>query len=39
MADLVLKGVAKSYGEVRVLDCIDLGIRPGELVVDGPCDA
>ena len=33
MADLVLRKVAKSYGEIRVLQDIDLDIRTGELIV------
>ena len=33
MADLVLKDVAKSYGEVHVLKDIDLDIKTGELIV------
>ncbi|MBO9476200.1 sn-glycerol-3-phosphate ABC transporter ATP-binding protein UgpC [Shimia sp. R11_0] len=33
MADLVLKDVAKSYGQVTVLEHIDLEIEKGELVV------
>ncbi|MDA5556936.1 ABC transporter ATP-binding protein [Shimia sp. MMG029] len=33
MADLVLKDVAKSYGQVNVLSNIDLEIEKGELIV------
>ncbi|WP_225026099.1 ABC transporter ATP-binding protein [Xinfangfangia pollutisoli] len=33
MADLVLKGVEKAYGEVKVLSGIDLEIQKGELIV------
>ncbi len=33
MADLVLKDVAKSYGDVNVLNNIDLEIETGELIV------
>jgi alpha-glucoside transport system ATP-binding protein len=33
MADLVLKDVAKSYGDVNVLNKIDLDIETGELIV------
>ncbi|MBD3786992.1 MAG: sn-glycerol-3-phosphate ABC transporter ATP-binding protein UgpC [Sphingomonadales bacterium] len=33
MADLILRGIAKSYGEVHVLKDIDLDIKAGELIV------
>ena len=33
MADLLLKNVAKSYGEVKVLKDINLDIKTGELIV------
>jgi|GEM_PF-5031287 len=33
MADLVLKDVAKAYGEVKVLKDINLDIKTGELIV------
>ncbi len=33
MADLILKGVAKAYGDVKVLSNINLDIRQGELIV------
>ena len=33
MADLILKGVAKSYGDVNVLNDINLDIKTGELIV------
>jgi alpha-glucoside transport system ATP-binding protein len=33
MAELVLKGVEKAYGEVKVLKDIDLDIKTGELIV------
>lgn len=33
MADLLLKDVAKSYGDVNVLNNIDLDIKTGELIV------
>jgi len=33
MADLVLRGVEKAYGEVKVLRDIDLDIKTGELIV------
>ena len=33
MAGLVLKDVAKAYGEVQVLRDIDLDIKQGELIV------
>ncbi|MEZ5913728.1 MAG: sn-glycerol-3-phosphate ABC transporter ATP-binding protein UgpC [Paracoccaceae bacterium] len=33
MADLKLTGVAKAYGDVKVLSDIDLDIRQGELIV------
>ncbi|APX88411.1 ABC transporter ATP-binding protein [Brevirhabdus pacifica] len=33
MADVTLSGVAKSYGDVRVLRDIDLDIKTGELIV------
>jgi alpha-glucoside transport system ATP-binding protein len=33
MADLLLKGVEKAYGEVKVLKNIDLDIKTGELIV------
>ncbi|MGQ4818986.1 ATP-binding cassette domain-containing protein, partial [Enterococcus faecium] len=31
-AALSLRGVIRSYGEVRALDGLDLEIRPGEIV-------
>ncbi|MCA3558143.1 MAG: ATP-binding cassette domain-containing protein, partial [Rhodobacter sp.] len=33
MADMILRDVAKSYGEVKVLSDINLEIRRGELIV------
>ena len=33
MADLILKDIAKSYGDVNVLNDIDLDIKTGELIV------
>mgnify|MGYP003127703587 CR=1 FL=1 len=33
MADLILKDVAKSYGDVNVLNDINLDIKTGELIV------
>ena len=33
MADMILKNVAKAYGEVSVLKDINLDIKKGELVV------
>jgi alpha-glucoside transport system ATP-binding protein len=33
MADMILKDVAKAYGEVKVLSNIDLDIKRGELIV------
>ncbi len=33
MADLILKDVAKAYGDVKVLSNIDLDIKQGELIV------
>lgn len=33
MSDLVIEGLAKSYGRARILDGIDLVVKPGETVV------
>ncbi|MDD8024657.1 MAG: sn-glycerol-3-phosphate ABC transporter ATP-binding protein UgpC [Paracoccaceae bacterium] len=33
MADLTLRGIAKSYGEVKILSDINLDIKAGELIV------
>jgi ABC-type sugar transport system ATPase subunit len=33
MADMILRDVAKAYGEVKVLSNINLDIKKGELIV------